>query len=206
VSVFGPAPFGVHSAGRGPTPVAARGPAPLAATVADRRGDARLALVVLAAALAGIYAISAVTVAGRAPATAAVLMAVAALEASWLVWARHLSRAALSVGMGLDLLLVALWVLSRVRGLPVGGHGPQPVGVVDALCALDAAALASLSWTLGGPGGRRLEPFGAPLSHVAILLAAVSLAVLVGGHTHTARAAGPASPHVQSHAFYCRLL
>ena len=184
MSVFGPSAFGV------PGPPVGGG-----ATVADRRGDARLALFVLAAALAAIYGISAVTLAGRAPATAGVLIGVAAVEVGWLVLVRTLRRATLQAGVVINLLLVAVWVLSRMRG--------QSVGVLDTLCALDAATLACVSWMLAG---RRLESFGAPLSHLAILLAAVSLTALAGGHTHTARAAGPPSLRLEQHTFYCRLL
>jgi hypothetical protein len=185
VSLFGPAAFGVPSAGRDP--------APLAATVAERRGDARLALLVLAVALAAIYAISAVTLAGRAPRTAAVLLAVAVLQAGWLA-----SRRAARVGVALNVLLIAIWAVTRTRG--------QPIGLIDTLCAGDAAMVAGLAWLLGRSDGRLLRTFGPALSQGAIVLAAVSLAALAGGHTHVAQAAGPGPVRVQTHAFYCRLL
>ena len=193
--------FGFGSATYEPSSVGARS-SPLAS---DRRSEARFAVVLLAGALSCVYAISGATAIGQAPAAGALLLAVAVLQAGWLLALRQRPGRALLLGSALNVLLVAIWALSRTRGLPIGDGAQQPVGLVDALCAADAAAIAVLAWRLNRPLGRRIARAAPLLSQWAIVLAVSSLGALAGGHTHGQRVAGDGSARGQVH-IYCRLL
>ncbi len=163
--------------------------------VADRPGEARLALTALGAALAAIQATSGVTLLDVLPGQAAVLLAASLLQAVWLIGMRRRWSGTLAGGVALNMLLIAVWAVARTR---------HPVGVLDALCAADSLAIVLVALTLARP--RSGSRAGAVLSQGAILLAVVSLAAAAGGHTHGDRPAGSAGSSVGTGHFYCRLL
>jgi hypothetical protein len=174
-------------------------------TTADRIFDARLGLSVLAVALACIYLVSAATTITRSAAVSAALSGIAILQVGWLFAARKRRISALMAGIGLNALLGAVWVLSRTSGLPVGPAGPQPVGVLDVLCAVDSATAVMLAWTLTRPV-HRLPRITPAISQCAIVLAVASLASFASGHTHLSRASPDLSGRLTTAAYYCHLL
>jgi hypothetical protein len=174
-------------------------------TIADRASDACLSLTVLAMALISVYLIGAASMLTRSASAGAVLSGIALLQVVLLFGARKRRTAALAVGIGINALLGAVWVLSRTSGLPVGQAGPQPVGVLDALCALDSAAAVMLAWTLTRPD-HRLPRITPALSQGAIVLAVASLAS-AGSHSHLSRTNPDLSGRLTTTtAYYCHLL
>jgi hypothetical protein len=106
----------------------------------------RMVMKVLAGSLAAVYLFSAVTMpAGHG----AVAVGEAAIAASQLAWVALVSIGArrswvYGAGIALQLVLTALWIVTRTTGLP--GIGRLPVGEFDLLCALDALMVAGLCW------------------------------------------------------------
>jgi len=161
---------------------------------------------VLAGALGGIYVAGGVTLLGQLPRLALTLILVGLLQTACAAGAHRGGRFALGVTVLLNALLVACWLLSRTAGLSLGGGPRQPVGVLDALCAADSILILGLALCARAPGEPR-RWWGA-LCQASILLAVLSVSALLGGHTHTARAAalhalrgGAPQTHL-----YCRLL
>jgi hypothetical protein len=70
------------------------------------------------------------------------------LAAAQFLWGfaigRSPTRRMLLVGAIASLMIVALWIVSRTSGLPVGPESwsPEPVGVLDSLASADEALLA----------------------------------------------------------------
>jgi hypothetical protein len=95
------------------------------------------------------------------------------------------SRALLRAGAVMSLLVVALWIVSRTSGLPIGPEPwqPEPVGLIDAVASADEAVLALLAaaWLRSGPT-RRLAGYGHGAALCLLLLS--SLALTGGGHVH----------------------
>lgn len=170
---------------------------------ADDRAEGRLALTFLTAALACIYAISGASMVGRSPGTGVALVMVAGVQAGWLALADIRGRL-LMAGTLLNLALVAIWVLSRAVGVPGLPGGPQPVGVLDALCAFDSLVVASLASALRDRPSHRSTRLLQPLTHCGIVLSVASLSAFAGGHTQHADVGSPAS--AGPHTYYCRLL
>jgi Na+-transporting methylmalonyl-CoA/oxaloacetate decarboxylase gamma subunit len=93
---------------------------------------------------------------------------------------RSPSRRLLVFGAVLSVLVVALWVVSRTAGLPIGPEPwrPEAVGALDALASADEALLAALT-------AARLRGSGRPLGHAAALgLILLSSLALAGGPVH----------------------
>jgi hypothetical protein len=145
----------------------------------DREGEARLALRTLAGTLATVYGIAALTLPGPWRALTMVLVAVAAIQALLALAGGRLPAPALALAGAADAALLAAWVVTRTRGLPVGA--------LDSLCALDAALAALLAVSLARGGAQRTGP----AVQVALLLAVVTLSLQLGGHTHATDARGP---------------
>lgn len=77
----------------------------------------------------------------------------AQLAWAWALWARP-SVPLLRLGVGGNIVLVALWVLSRTVGLPIGPHhwSPEVLGWPDGIAvALEAGSIAIALWVLRGP-------------------------------------------------------
>jgi hypothetical protein len=75
-----------------------------------------------------------------------------------------------------SLAVVALWLVSRTVGLPIGPDQPEAVGPADAICSADELVLALLVLV-----GRPRKPLVA-LGTVLILTS--SLVLVGGGHVH----------------------
>ena len=89
---------------------------------------------------------------------------------------RRPDRRLLVWGAVANLAVVALWVVSRTIGLPIGPDQPEAVGPVDAVCSADELVLALL---VLGAGPRK------PLIALGTVLVLTSSLVLVGGgHVH----------------------
>jgi hypothetical protein len=98
------------------------------------------------------------------------------------------SRRLLWTGALASLAVVALWVVSRTSGVPVGSHPwvPEPVGALDAVCSADELALACVvACRLMLPGGslRRMANGAAVGSGLFLVLLSLLL-VVSGGHVH----------------------
>jgi hypothetical protein len=114
----------------------------------------------------------------------------------------------LVAGAALNVLLVALWVASRTVGLPIGPGGPQPVGIVDGLCALDSAVTVGITLALAfRPRSGSSRWVSAQPRALAVVLALASLSAL---HTHAAVAQSPAlataGPGGVHYHLFCELL
>jgi hypothetical protein len=162
--------------------------APAAPARVDPRGEARLALRLLAGAVACIYAFAGGTLIGRLPETAAVLLAGAALQAAWPLGLRRRPAAAVLAGGVLNAVLIVVWIRSA------------PITLLGVLCAADSIVLVVL-----GRAHRRASRWTPGLAQLAIVLAVASLAALAGGHTPRPAPASAGTP-VPTHAFYCSLL
>jgi hypothetical protein len=87
-----------------------------------------------------------------------------------------------------SLAVVAVWVLSRTIGLPVGPTPwrPEAVAAIDAIATADEIVLAGLV-ALGLGASRRPAAarwLGTPLVGVALALVLVSSLVVIGPHVH----------------------
>jgi hypothetical protein len=176
-------------------------------TIDHPGAEMRDATLLLAAVLASIYAIDAAASIAVAPGEGAVLLGIAGLQAAWLMAARRLRNGALLSGGALNVSLVSLWLVTRTVGLPIGTGGSQPVGVLDALCAFDSAALAALAWTLGRPSAQWPKWAAAQSRSVAIVLAVGSLAALhVLGASPQRASVTTAGEAGHRYHFFCQLL
>jgi hypothetical protein len=90
-----------------------------------------------------------------------------------------------------SLAVVAVWLVSRTVGLPIGPWAgqPEPLGVADVAASLDELVLAGLIFAMLRPDRRIAARFawldGANCTRVGTALCSLSLlAVLFGTHTH----------------------
>jgi hypothetical protein len=115
------------------------------------------------------------------------------LAAAQLAWGialyRRPARGLLAAGAAMSILVVALWGVSRVGGLPVGPDrlGPEPIGALDAVASADEVVLAllvllHLRVERAGPAARGVAQVAAAAGTCLILLSA--LLVALGGHAH----------------------
>ena len=164
---------------------------------------------VLSGALAAVYLFSAVTMPAGHGAVAAGEAGIAALELVWIALVTVRSRRGwvYIAGIGLQVALTALWIVTRTAGLP--GIGRLPVGTFDLLCAVDALMIAALCW--------RCAPFGRPVSprvrlgvcQLAVILAASTAYMSMGsmmGMTGSPSAPAAAAHGQSSEHFFCHLL
>ncbi len=174
---------------------------------ADLQREARFALSVLAGALGGVYVVAGATLVGRVSTLGLVLVGIGLAQASCGAAVHRGSRAALGVVAAGNVALAGVWLLSRTVGF--WGGGVQPVGILDALSAVDsvvlvALAVAALLAARRGPS-RRVPGTGS-MAQVAVLLAVLTLSALLGGHTHTAQAHVVFGQPAGLLHLYCRLL
>jgi hypothetical protein len=162
--------------------------APGAPARVDARGEARLALILLAAASACVYAIAGATVIGRLPETGAALLVGAALQATWPLALRRRPAASGLAGVVLNAALIAA---------PVAAS--HPITLLAVVCVADSVVLMVLV-----PAHRRALAPG--LAQVAIVLAVASLTALAGGHMRPPSAGVAARSAPARAAFYCSLL
>ena len=98
---------------------------------------------------------------------------------------RSASRRLLALGAAASLLVVAVWVVSRTAGVPLGPAPwtPEPVGLLDTVASADELVLALLvlfqlrPWN--GRAARAVGVFAAGAGLCLILLSSLSL---MGGH------------------------
>jgi hypothetical protein len=163
---------------------------------------------VLCGALAGVYLYSAVTMPAGHGAVAAGETAVAALQLGWIavVSLREGRRWFYVAGITLQLVLTAVWVVTRTVGLP--GIGRLPVGEFDLLCALDALMVAALCWRCGPWSGVTSARVRLGVCQLAVILAActaymsmASMMAMSEGAASNAAGRGAAAPHL-----FCHLL
>jgi len=191
--------------GREPSHAPAPGSGPGARTQASVCTELRFGLAVLSASLAIVYLIAAGQLIGHLATTALVLAAIGLLQIMSAAAIRRGTPRALTAAASLNALLVLAWILSRTWGLPASG-GPQPVGLLDTLCATGSLAITLMSGALAVvPACLARRALGAAMPHVAILLAVASLSALAAGHTH-AGAPGTRATHGPPYHLYCRLL
>ena len=111
----------------------------------------------------------------------------------WAVWVyRHPGdRRALTAGTIASVSIIAVWVVSRTVGTPVGpdAGNPESIGAMDVVATLDQLVLAGLLVTILKPAGqlaRRMAWIsGAPAVRLGVMLCSASLfATLLGSHSH----------------------
>jgi hypothetical protein len=115
------------------------------------------------------------------------------LASAQLVWGvalyRKPSARLLSGGAIVSILVVAVWIVSRTSGLPIGPEAwrAEDVGALDAICSADEAVLALLAFTqlAVANGGMLLHATRrfAAVSGLALLLLS-SLVLTAAGQTH----------------------
>jgi hypothetical protein len=163
---------------------------------------------VLCGALAAVYLYSAVTMPVGHGVVATGEAAIAALQLAWiaLVSLREGRRWVYVAGIALQLVLTAVWVVTRTVGLP--GIGRLPVGEFDLLCALDALMIAALCWRCGPWSGVTSARVRLGVCQLAVILAActaymsmASMMAMSQGVPTNATEHGAAAPHL-----FCHLL
>jgi hypothetical protein len=158
------------------------GPSPTA-SAPDGATD-RAALAALAGATAGIVHLVLIPQHLDDPAYVAGFGAagVAQFAWAWALWVRSESRALLRTGIVLQLGLAALWLVSRLIGLPFVAEPWDPVGVgpLDAVTVAVELLAAALCAALLG---RRMPPRLDGLTMIAVALAFSSVFAGVG-HGH----------------------
>jgi hypothetical protein len=114
----------------------------------------------------------------------------ASLQLLWgIALYRGPSRRLLLTGVVGNLLVVALWIVSRTSGLPIGPHPwrPEALGALDAVCSADEMLLAALVvfHVRGDRAGALLRVSRQLTGAAAIcLLVASSLALTAAGTAH----------------------
>jgi hypothetical protein len=168
---------------------------------------------VLCGALAAVYLFSAVTMPAGHPAVAGGEAGIAGLQLAWIALANLRAGQAriYRAGIVLQLALTALWIVTRIVGLP--GIGRLPVGEFDLLCAIDALMVAALCWRCA-PSARPVTPrVRLGLCQLAVILAAstayMSMASMMSmaapGAAPTVAGASAAHGQTSEH-FFCHLL
>lgn len=152
---------------------------PLAAAgwTLERDRAALLVAVGLGACIAASHLEAAVGAFAISPLLSLALAGVGLGAAGWAVRsARQPSAGVLLCGAAAALALVALWVWTRAIGLPLDGMGRAPVGVLDALTALDELLLAAFAVS----AARTSRTRGAPRERWPLLgCLAISLSFIV---------------------------
>jgi hypothetical protein len=114
-----------------------------------------------------------------------VVLGVAQLAYAGLVWTRP-TRSLLVTGAIANAGVVALWLLSRSAGIPIGPEhwSPEAIGFADVVCSAYEALIVVATWAVLRDGDRELRPatsalarfapvfVGAPLTVAAVLSAA----------------------------------
>jgi hypothetical protein len=95
----------------------------------------------------------------------------------------------LAIGAIGCLLVVAVWVMSRTTGMPIGPDGawtPEPIGAIDAIATGDELLIAVLVGSyLWLPPGRLAERVSRATVAIGLALITLnSLALMIAGHEH----------------------
>lgn len=169
-----------------PPDAALSGPLPL-------RSQALVTLAMLSVAAGVIHAVAMVDHFGHYWLYGVFFLAVTYAQVLWGLWVyRHpQDRRVLIAGAAGNLAIVAVWIVSRTVGVPIGPEtwDPERVGILDTVATVDQLALAAIVVAVVAPAGR----FGARMAGVAanhavrigVMLCSASLfAVLVGSNHH----------------------
>lgn len=114
-------------------------------------------------------------------------------QALWGIWVyRHpQSRRVLAAGAAGNLAIVAVWIVSRTVGVPVGPDtwSPERIGAMDVVATVDQLALAAIALSLVAPASRLGASFArAATDHtmrLGVMLCSASLfSILLGSHQH----------------------
>jgi FtsP/CotA-like multicopper oxidase with cupredoxin domain len=109
------------------------------------------------------------------------VVAAAQIVAAPLLLVRPSRRLAVGVAVG-SLALVALWLISRTAGLPVGHEPwrPEEVGVPDVACVLleGLGAVVALALAIRGRRPRRRRPVRTPVAAAPVVLLATMVTVV----------------------------
>jgi hypothetical protein len=165
---------------------------------------------VLCGALAAVYLYSAVTMPVGHGVVATGEAAIAALQLAWIVLVslREGRRWVYVAGIALQLVLTAVWVVTRTVGLP--GIGRLAVGEFDLLCALDALMIAALCWRCGPWSGVTSARARLGVCQLAVILAActayMSMASMMAMTASAAGHTGAAAHGQTTERFFCHLL
>jgi hypothetical protein len=123
-----------------------------------------------------------------APAYTPPIAMIAAFQIGWgALVVRRPSHGALISGVAANALIVAVWIVSRTFGVPIGPQPwvPEPVGVVDLIAAVAGAvvALAASCIALSGrsSAARRVIPNLAPLL-LGVMFICLLYGIGGGGH------------------------
>ncbi|MGH2920023.1 MAG: hypothetical protein ACRDLS_15690 [Solirubrobacteraceae bacterium] len=107
------------------------------------------------------------------------------------VYRRPPGRRVLVAGAVGSLLIVAVWLVTRTVGVPVGPEAgdPEPAGAMDIMATLDQLVLAALVATVVAPegwlGSRLRWLAGGHAVRIAIMLCSASLfSLMLGSHSH----------------------
>jgi hypothetical protein len=177
--------------------IAAAGPCGSGAVVvpAAIRSPSQPIAIGLAACVAASHLEAAVSALPRSPVVGVAVAAIAVVAGAWAVRvARGPSRALLLAGAGGAAALVALWLWTRTLGVPgVGGGVAAPIGVLDALSALDALLLAGFATGAARSAGRAPRERWPVVGCVAISVSCIALAMGCEPSA-TASASSPAGP------------
>lgn len=170
-----------------------QGPSPPAAA---ERSSRVLLLVVLSASAGVIHAKALFDHAGHSWLFAVFFGALTYAQVLWAVWVyrRPDDRRWLLPAAVASLAVVAVWLVSRTVGLPIGPWAgrPEPLGVADITASLDEVVLAGVIFAMLRPdrwvAARLAWLHGANCTRVGSMLGALSvLAVVLGSHTHPTR-------------------
>jgi hypothetical protein len=163
---------------------------------AAERSSRLLLLVALSASAGVIHAKALVDHAGHYWLFGVFFAALTYAQVLWAVWIyRNPSdRRWLLPAAAASLAVVAVWLVSRTAGLPIGPWAgrPEPLGVADIAASLDEVVLAAVIFATLRPD-RPIAPRlawldGANCTRVGSMLAGLSLlAVLLGSHMHPMR-------------------
>lgn len=181
-------------AARMATVAAKREASPRSAAVAlPVRSQALVSVATLAVAAGVIHAVAMVDHFDHYWLYGVVFLVITYAQILWAIWVyRHpQDRRALVVGAVGSLVVVALWVVSRTAGVPLGPDtwDPERIGAMDVIATLDEIVLAGLIVALVAPEGR----LGARLSRLAggqavrittMLCSASLFSLLLGSHAH----------------------
>lgn len=124
------------------------------------------------------YALYAVFFALLAPAQFAWGAALYRRARRWLMW----------VGAAASLAVVAVWIMSRTSGMPLGPDGawkPEPVGALDGVATADEIALALILLLELSPAGRLVAGCRRVVTVASLpLLLLSSMTLVLVGHSH----------------------
>jgi len=101
----------------------------------------------------------------------------------------QLSRRTLLAGAWVNVAVVAIWLISRTVGMPIGPWAgeAEAIGLIDVMASLDELVIVAMVASLVSGSARRAPAWlrGAYAIRLGMMLGSASLfALTIGGHTH----------------------